>query len=180
MEAWLKESGAVGLDDVEVAYFPITGRGVKARRSFKEGEKILAIPSDTIWTVKHAYADPLLGPALRPAQSSLSVEDTLAIYLLFVRSRDSGYEGQRGHVVALPTSYSSSIFFTDDEMRVCAGSSIYTFTAQPRQQIELDYRKPTARVFSRRPDLFPLDKFAIKDVSANSDMLSIEPNTNAF
>ncbi|KID85169.1 histone-lysine N-methyltransferase [Metarhizium guizhouense ARSEF 977] len=130
METWLEQSGAVGLDGLEVADFPVTGRGVKARRRFKQGERILTIPSSLHWTVKHAQNDSLLGPALRSARPPLSVEDTLAVYILFVRSRESGYDGLRSHVERLPASYSSSIFFTDDELEVCAGASLYTITKQ--------------------------------------------------
>ena len=164
MESWLKSSGAAGLDGLELADFPVTGRGVKTLRRFKKGETILTIPSGILWTVKHAHSDPLLGPALRSAQPPLSVEDTLATYILFVRSRESGYDGQRSHVAALPASYSSSIFFAEDELDVCAGSSLYTITKQLEQSIEDDYRALVVRVLVQHRDLFPLDKFTIEDV----------------
>lgn len=164
MENWLKGSGAAGLDDLELADFPVTGRGAKTLRRYKQGERILTIPGDSLWTVKHAYADPILGPVLRSTQPPLSVEDTLAIYLLFVRSRESGYEGPRSHIAALPASYSSSIFFTEDELEVCAGTSLYTITEQLNQRIKDDYRGLLMRVLGLHPDLFPLDKFTIEDV----------------
>jgi hypothetical protein len=164
MESWLKESGAVGLDDLELANFSVTGRGVRTLRRFKEGERILTIPCGILWTVEHAYADSLLGPALRSARPPLSVEDTLATYILFVRSRESGYDGLRSHVAALPTSYSSSIFFAEDELEVCAGTSLYTITKQLERRIEDDYRGLVVRVLGQYRDLFPLDKFTIEDV----------------
>lgn len=164
MENWLKESGATGLDDLELADFPVTGRGARTLRRFKQGEKILTIPGDCLWTVEHAYADSLLGPVLRSTQPPLSVEDTLAIYLLFVRSRESGYDGPRSHVAALPAAYSSSIFVAEDELEVCAGTSLYTITKQLKQRIEDDYRGLVMRVLGLHPDLFPLDKFTIEDV----------------
>ncbi len=109
-------------------------------------------------------ADSLLGPALRSAQPPLSVEDTLATYILFVRSRESGYDGLRSHVAALPTSYSSSIFFAEDELEVCAGTSLYTITKQLERWIEDDYRGLVVRVLGQYPDLFQLEKFTIEDV----------------
>lgn len=164
MESWLKASGAVGLDGLELADFPVTGRGVRTLRRFKEGERILTIPGGILWTVEHAYADPLLGPALRSARPPLSAEDTLAMYILFVRSRESGYDGLRSHLAALPTSYSSSIFFAEDELEVCAGTSLYTITKQLDQRIKGDYRALAVRVLEQYRDLFPLDKFTIEDV----------------
>jgi hypothetical protein len=165
MESWLKSSGAVGLDGLELADFPVTGRGVRTLRRFKEREKILTIPASILWTVDHAHDDPLLGPALRSAQPPLSVEDTLAMYILFIRSRESGHDGLRSHVAALPTSYSSSIFFTEDELEVCAGTSLYTITKQLEQSIQDDYRSLVVRLLlGQYRDLFPLDKFTLQDV----------------
>jgi hypothetical protein len=164
MEGWLKESGAVGLDALELAHFPDIGRGVRTLRRFKEGERILTIPSDILWTVEHAYDDSLLGPALRSARPPLSVDDTLVTYLLFVRSRESGYDGLRSHLAAVPKGYSSSIFFTEDELDVCAGTSLYTITKRLGQSIEDDYKALVGRVLGQSQDLFPLDKFTIEDV----------------
>ncbi|KAL6886101.1 N-methyltransferase [Trichoderma longibrachiatum] len=163
MESWLTKSGAVGLSDLELAEFPDTGRGVKTLRRFKQGEKILTIPSDVLWSVEHAYGDPLLGPAIRSSLPPLTVEDILAIYILFVRSRESGYDGRRTHVSALPGSYSSSIFFSEEELGVCAGSSLYTITKQLEQRIQDDYKHLVVRLLEHHPDLFPLDKFTLED-----------------
>jgi hypothetical protein len=146
MERWLKVSGAVGLDDLELTNFPVTGRGVRTLRHFKEGERILTIPSSILWTVEYVYADSLLGPALRSARPPLSVEDTLATYILLVRFRESGCDGLRSHMAALPTSYTSSIFFAEDELEVCAGTSLYIITKQLERQIEDNYRGLVVRV----------------------------------
>ncbi|KAK2730807.1 hypothetical protein FQN57_004127, partial [Myotisia sp. PD_48] len=163
MEGWLKESGAVGLDALELADFPVIGRGVRTLQHFKEGERILTIPANILWTVEHAYADSLLGPALRSAQPPLSIDDTLAIYLLFVRSRESGYDGMRSHLAAMPKSYFSSICFTEDELEVCAGTSLYAITKQLERCIEVDYRALVVRLLVQHRDLFPLGKFTIED-----------------
>ncbi|PHH74478.1 hypothetical protein CDD80_3058 [Ophiocordyceps camponoti-rufipedis] len=163
MEAWLKQSGAFGVDGIEVTEFPVTGRGVKALRNFKQGERILTIPSACLWTIEGARADPLLGPLLGSAQPPLSVEDTLAVHLLFVKSRTSGYDGFRHHIAAMPQSYSATIFFTDDELRVCEGSSLYTLTTQLEQRVQDDYRQLRERLLSQHRHLFPPDQFRLED-----------------
>ncbi|CAI6092511.1 unnamed protein product [Clonostachys chloroleuca] len=165
MDAWLNKSGAVGLGDLDLADFPETGRGVKAQRPFKEGERILTIPANCLWTVKGAYADPLFGPVLQSVQPPLSVEDTLALYILFVRSRvgDPAYAERQSHVAVLPSEYTLSMFFTEEELRVCAGSSLYTLTTQLRGRVGDDYKKLLTSVFMRHRDLFPLDKFSFQD-----------------
>ena len=165
MKRWLKESGAAGLDTVELADFPDLGRGLKALQRFERGTKILTDPNSVLWTVDKAYSDPLLGPVLRSLRPSFSVDDTLAIFMLFIRSRKLGYEHRRSHISVLPESYSSSIFFTDEELEVCAGTSLYTITKQLKQQIEDDYRELLGRLIVPHRDLFPLEKFTIEDVS---------------
>lgn len=164
MEIWLKQSGASGLDDLELADFSEAGRGIRALRRFEEKEKILTIPHGVLWTVKRAYADPVLGPVLSSTRPPLSVDDTLATYILFIRARKSGYDGPQSHVAALPASYSSSIFFADAELEICAGSSLYTTTKHLAHQIEVDYEDLVARLFGRHRDVFPSDKFTIDDV----------------
>lgn len=164
MESWLKQSGASGLDDLELADFSDTGRGVRTLRRFKEGEEILSIPHGVLWTVEHAYADPFLGPALLSTRPPLSVDDTLVMYILFVRSRGSGYDGLGSHVAALPASYTSTIFFAEAELEVCAGTSLHTVTKQLHRQIEDDYRGLVVRLFEQHQELFPRDKFTIEDV----------------
>ncbi len=167
MENWLKLSGATGLDNLELADFPLTGRGIKTLRAFKKGEKILTIPAPLLWTLSHAHADPLLGPVLRSTQPPLSVEDTLALYILFVRSREEGegYDGLRSHVAAFPETYSSSIFFEEDELEVCAGSSLYAVTKQLEESIGEDYRGLVVGVLLQNREIFPLERFTLEDVS---------------
>ena len=121
MKSWLNQSGASGLDDLELADFSETGRGLSTLRRIEEGEKVITIPHDVLWTTKHAYADSMLGPALLSVQPPLSVDDTLAIYILYIRSCNrSGYDGFRSHILALPTSYTSSIYFAEAELELCA------------------------------------------------------------
>lgn len=114
----------------------ILAAGSKTLRRFEEGENILTIPHGVLWTVEHACVDPFLGPVLLSTRPPLSVDDTLATYILFVRSRVSGYNGLRSHVSTLPTSYTSSVFFVEAELEVCAGTSLYTTTKQLDQHIE--------------------------------------------
>jgi hypothetical protein len=110
----------------------------------------------------------------------LSVEDTLATYILFVRSRESGYGGLRSHVAALPTSYSSSIFFAKDELEVCAGTSLYTITKQLERRIEDVYKGLGVRVLGHYRDLFPLENSPSKmEVFYPCDRCC-EPTTDAF
>jgi hypothetical protein len=104
----------------------------------------------------------------------------LATYILFVRSRGSGYDGLRSHVAAMPASYTSSIFFAEAELEVCAGTSLYTTTKQLDRQIQDDYRGLVARLFERHQELFPPDKFTIEDVGITTREQCCESATNTY
>jgi hypothetical protein len=110
----------------------------------------------------------------------LSIDDTLATYILFVKSCESGYDDLRSHVAALPASYTSSIFFAEAELEVCAGTSLYTATKQLDRQIKDDYRGLVARLFGRHQELFPPDKFTIEDVGITTHEKCCESVTNTY
>ncbi|KAM3547466.1 hypothetical protein ARSEF4850_010013 [Beauveria asiatica] len=73
------------------------------------------------------------------------------------------YEGRRSHADVLPEKYTMSIFFSDYEMQVCKGSSLYALTTQLRGRIGDDYKKLLTRVLMRHRNLFPLSSFGIED-----------------
>jgi hypothetical protein len=165
LQEWLENGGAEGLSWLQLENFPDTGRGVKTLRPLKFNDVVLTVPGSFLWTVDAAYDDPVLGPIIRSVKPPLSVEDTLAVFLLFIKSREEGYEGRREHVKLLPTSYTTSVFFDDEELEICSGSSLYHLTKQLRQQIKDDYLQLLSNLFSKHPDLFPLEKFTKNDVS---------------
>jgi hypothetical protein len=165
LREWLENGGAEGLSCLQLEDFPDTGRGVKTLRPLKSGDIVLTIPGSFLWTADAAFDDPIFGPTLSSVKPPLSVEDTLAVFLLFIKSREEGYEGRREHVKLLPTSYTTSVFFTDEELEICSGSSIYHITKQLKQQIREDYLQLLTNLFSKHPDFFPLEKFTQDDVS---------------
>lgn len=163
LHEWLENGGAEGLSWLQLDDFPDTGRGVKTLRPLKCNDVILTIPGSYLWTVDAANDDPILGPAISSTKPPMSVEDTLAVFLLFIKSRESEYEGRRAHVELLPKNYSASVFFNDEEIEVCSGSSLYHLTRQLKQQIQGDYHQLYKNLFSKHPDLFPSNKFTQND-----------------
>ncbi|CAG8634668.1 11086_t:CDS:2 [Funneliformis caledonium] len=163
LQEWLEDGGVKDLNWLQLEEFPDTGRGVKTLRPLKLNDVILTIPGSYLWTVDAAFDDPILGPAIRSIKQPLSVEDTLAVFLLFIKTREEGYEGRRAHVNLLPSSYTTSVFFNDSELEVCSGSSLYHLTKQLKQQIKEDYLRLVNDLFSKHSDLFPLEKFTLDE-----------------
>lgn len=159
----LADAGVKGLSDLELQDFPDTGRGVKTKIPLKQNDEILKVPGELLWTTDLALADPHLHPILDSLNPPLSVEDTLAVFLLFVKSRKEGYDLRRSHVDSLPHTYTSTVFFEDDELEVCKGSSLHAVTTQLKLQIRQDYIHLVKRVFTGHPDLFPLEQFSLNE-----------------
>jgi hypothetical protein len=162
---WLKICGAEGLSWLKLAVFPFTGRGVETLRRLNYGDKVLIIPGSSLWTTEVALNDLIIGPILRSINQQLTDEDILALYLLFIRSRNEGYEGRREHINLLPKSYKTSICFSEDELEVCYGSSLYHITYKLKQQIKEDYIKLYNVLLSKHPEYFPLEMCSQNDVS---------------
>ncbi|CAG8587421.1 17165_t:CDS:2 [Dentiscutata heterogama] len=163
LQEWLVNGGAEGLDWLQLEDFPDTGRGVKTLRPLKSKDVVLTIPGSFLWTADVATSDPVIGTVIRSVEPPLSVEDILAVFLLFIKSCKTGYDGRRAHVELLPTSYTASIFFSDEELEICSGSSLYHLTQKLKQQIRDDYIQLLTKLFSKHPDLFPLESFTQDD-----------------
>jgi len=162
---WLRDCGGKGLEYLALDYFYQTGRGVKAMKRFRIDEEIMTIPSSVFWTSDVVYADSKLGPILSALDPPLSVEDTLATFILFVKSRKFGYEMLKLHIEHLPESYSSSVFFNDADLKICVGSSLYETTKVLKQQIKQDHTRIFEKLFVKHPDLFYSNMFSLEKVS---------------
>jgi len=167
LQEWLQNCGSKSLEHLSLGYFPKTGRGVKTSKPFKVGDQIMAIPSTVFWTVDAATSDPLLGPALRTVDPPLSIDDMLAVFLLFVKSssHESRYNGWKLHIENIPKRYTSTIFFSDEDLEVCAGSSLYEITQQLKRQIKEDYLLIYEKLFVKYPKLFSQDVSTLENVS---------------
>ena len=162
----LTAGDAAGLEHLSLHNFSDTGRGVKSSSSFRKGDTILTIPNHLLWTQETALLDPIFGPAISSIPESLSIEDTLALYILFVKSRpEASYTVRKLHIELLPKQYTASIFFSDEELAVCEGSSLYAVTLQLRQQIADEYEVLKSGLFAKNPELFPAQAFTLEEVS---------------
>ncbi|RUP49057.1 hypothetical protein BC936DRAFT_143370 [Jimgerdemannia flammicorona] len=168
LQEWLEKNGAKGLDHLVLEEFPETGRGITTLRALKAGDEILTIPGAVLWTVDAANTDPLLGPILRSLDPSLSVEETLAVFFIFIKARDTEYEERKPHVEVLPPHYTATNFFDDDDE--LAGSSLYGVTKQLKQQIKSEYMVTLGRLFVKHSEVFPLHKFTLEEVLVSINM----------
>ena len=152
------------MEGLQLVDFPVTGRGVQASRSFKAGEVILTVEREKLWTVDAAREDHFLGPIIIEHGSQLDVDNTLAIFLLFVKFHATGYEERKKHIDSLPREYTTTLFFDTVESDVYKGTSVDELTRRLNDQVQEDYEFLIKTVFSERQDIFPLDKITLDEV----------------
>src|SRR5689334_10155241 len=111
----LDERNAKGLSGVDLHDFESTGRGLRALRPFKKGDTVLVIPESLLWTLAAAHADPTYSKAISTLNPPLSDDDTLALYILFVKCSPSADSLRRAHVELLPKEYDATLFFSEDQ-----------------------------------------------------------------
>ena len=98
----------------------------------------------------------------------MTIEDVFVVFLLFVKSRkeeEKEYQGRKQHLKLLPAAYNSSVFFSDEELEVCCGSTLYDFTCESKKRVEEDYKNLCNTLFYQHMNIFPLDKFSLEEVS---------------
>ncbi|KAJ3232802.1 hypothetical protein HDU78_006844 [Chytriomyces hyalinus] len=135
---------------VALHVFPDTGRGLQAKKHIPRNSVILSAPLSAVWT------------------ANLSADDTLALYLLFVKKSpkctSEAAAARKAHVRAgIPQEYTASLFFSDEALRICEGSSLYALTVQSTDQIEQDFRSLLQRIFLSHPQVFPINKITLDE-----------------
>ncbi|KAJ1566236.1 hypothetical protein HK405_010628 [Cladochytrium tenue] len=161
-------ASVVGRKGVTVRDFQSTGRGLCAARPFRSGEVVLRCPRDLLWSVEAAAREPVLGEILSAKGTHLSTDDTLVVFLLFVKHSPRCHQPpdspRRTHIATgVPTRYTASVFFSRDDLAVCAGSSLHFTTLRLLGQIAEDYRDLVAGLFAIHPEVFPLDRFTLDE-----------------
>ncbi|KAJ3238722.1 hypothetical protein HDU81_007302 [Chytriomyces hyalinus] len=155
-------------DLVAVHVFPDTGRGLQAKKNIARNSVILSAPLAAVWTVDAAFNEEVLGDILRSNQANLSADDTLALYLLFVKKSpkctSEAAAARKEHVRSgIPEEYTASVFFSDEALRICEGSSLHALTVQSMDQIEQDFRSLLQRIFLSHPQVFPINKITLDE-----------------
>ncbi|KAJ3085517.1 hypothetical protein HK102_014086 [Quaeritorhiza haematococci] len=162
---WLISLGATGLENIALNIFPSTGRGIQTLKPLKKGDTVLSIPVSAVWSTQTALEDPALGPILSNLNPPLHTDNVLAVFLMYIKgiqlSSDShstegnNFSGRVHHIPLLPPSYSThSIFFTEEELNLCKGSSLHALTVTLEEQIKAEYDDLKKRVFEPYSDIF--------------------------
>eukprot|EP00742_Colponemidia_sp_Colp-10_P008041 GILJ01008676.1.p1 GENE.GILJ01008676.1~~GILJ01008676.1.p1 ORF type:complete len:394 (-),score=42.18 GILJ01008676.1:47-1228(-) len=126
-------------------------RGCAAADTITTGDDILFVSHELFLTVELAKTSTLV--SLIDEISSLSNDDVLALLLLHERFRleDSPH---RAYIRSLPTEYSNTIHWSENERRKLAGSNLNMLTDILLQQIQTDFTDFIQTICERHVELF--------------------------
>ncbi|KAK7103751.1 actin-histidine N-methyltransferase-like [Littorina saxatilis] len=116
---WLHKNG-VDTSAVEINSFSGYGHGLKATKDIKETDLIVKIPRSVMMTVDSALKSPLGELMKEDKILQVMPNVTLAIHLLVeLKSPDSFW---KPYLDALPSSYSTPLYFSPEELQHLKGS----------------------------------------------------------
>lgn len=119
---WMQEHGAeVGA--VRPAHFQGFGWGLRAERDMGDGELVVAVPRRLMLTSEHVESSVLGSLLLKDPM--LQHMPHVALALLLLVEKHSPQSFWRPYVLALPSSYSTVLYFSTQELQELKGSPAF-------------------------------------------------------
>eukprot|EP01094_Clydonella_sp_ATCC50884_P020862 TRINITY_DN4435_c0_g1_i1.p1 TRINITY_DN4435_c0_g1~~TRINITY_DN4435_c0_g1_i1.p1 ORF type:complete len:519 (+),score=172.02 TRINITY_DN4435_c0_g1_i1:111-1667(+) len=125
--------------------------GVFSTRLLLKGDEVLHVPFEVMLS-EAAMDESELSHVLARAGTSLSLTDQMALFLLYEdQQRDSFW---RTYLDLLPSSISTPLFYSDEELEVFEGSVLTDFVAARKAQADAAYEKAIAPLVADHEDDF--------------------------
>uniref|UniRef100_A0A0D9WL95 SET domain-containing protein n=1 Tax=Leersia perrieri TaxID=77586 RepID=A0A0D9WL95_9ORYZ len=125
-------------------------RGCTIRRSGREGygvfstaaysgatdEVVMVVPLDLAITPMRVLQDPLVGPRCRALFEEGGVDDRLLVMLFLIVERLRPSSLWKPYLDMLPSTFGSSIWFTEDELAELEGTTLHRATVMQRKSLQ--------------------------------------------
>lgn len=112
--SWMKENGAK-FEGAEIAEFSGYELGLKAKIDIKESSLVIAVPRDLMLTIEAAYSSAL--GALIDKDPLLSNMPNVSLTIFLLLEKFVGNSFWKPYIDILPTSYSTVLYYTMDELK---------------------------------------------------------------
>ncbi|KAF2892458.1 hypothetical protein ILUMI_13714 [Ignelater luminosus] len=116
---WMKENGAK-FDGTKIAEFPGYELGLQADVDIQESSLVIAVPRRLMLTVEAARNSPLKPLVEKDPLLSNMPNVVLAIFVLLEKFKENSF--WKPYIDILPTSYSTVLYFSLDELKELQGS----------------------------------------------------------
>ncbi|XP_077293295.1 SET domain containing 3 [Arctopsyche grandis] len=133
---WLSDNG-VDLSGIEITEFPNYGLGLKATKSFTEGENIINIPRKLIMTEDSAKKSILGAFINKDPILKLMPNIALVMYLLLTKFTPNSF--WKPYIDILPTSYDTVLYFSLEDLEDLRGTPNFKPALKLCQDIARQY-----------------------------------------
>eukprot|EP01113_Clastostelium_recurvatum_P035847 TRINITY_DN5038_c0_g1_i3.p1 TRINITY_DN5038_c0_g1~~TRINITY_DN5038_c0_g1_i3.p1 ORF type:complete len:450 (+),score=101.11 TRINITY_DN5038_c0_g1_i3:360-1709(+) len=157
--AWVTHHGGYHSPKIKIEDIPSYGRGVMARDDIKEGERIISIPFDL--TLSHSNT---LKSDLKAVVESLQLSPTnqQAIHLLYEKYKPDSF--WKPYIDILPRNFTTSLFFSEEEMGTLQASPLRNFTIRRKESIADQHRVTFSRLFTWWPEFFSSSQHTLSEL----------------
>lgn len=136
LTSWMTENGA-RIEGVELGEFDGYGYGLKALRDVKEGDFMISVPRKLMMTTDLARNSELESLVRNDTLLMHMPNIILALFLLLEKFKGSSF--WEPYIKALPSSYTTVMYFTPQELEALKGSPIYESAIKQCKSIARQY-----------------------------------------
>ncbi|KAK3128219.1 hypothetical protein QOZ80_6BG0458580 [Eleusine coracana subsp. coracana] len=97
---------------------------------------VMVVPLDLAITPMRVMQDPLVGPRLRALFEEGAVDDRLLVMLFLMAERLRPGSLWKPYLDMLPSTFGSSLWFTDEELAELEGTTLYRATVMQRKSLQ--------------------------------------------
>ncbi|EGC32310.1 hypothetical protein DICPUDRAFT_155733 [Dictyostelium purpureum] len=147
---WLVNNNAYINPNIDIELLDKYGRSIVAKKSIKKQDKLISIPKDIIMSNIGGYPKKIPKEIYEQVQSiGLSPTNLQAVFIMYSKLNEKSF--WHPYVTVLPESFSTSLYFSDNELDELQASQLKEFTIIRKDGIERHYES----TFSRLSKLVP-------------------------
>lgn len=147
-------TGASVHDDVEFKYEESSGVGVFASADIEKGAVIFGIPFNMCITKESVTSYPPLAQLFLETPSLLDwTDEVLAIALLYAMLKSDTNCPWRKHVLTMPRSFNTTLFWSDQDLEAIKGHNVFHLTGMLKRQILNDFQSIYQPLSETYPDI---------------------------
>lgn len=138
---WLQSNGVYIHPNIEIYDFPDMGRGIRAKQDIKSNVKLLSIPLSSNVIMSELSVSGELQNLLNQLDIDTSQPTHLmAIQLLYEKLEKGEKSFWFPYLETLPEEFTTTLYFTDEELEEFQDSKIKQFSKMRKQTVEKNFK----------------------------------------
>src|SRR5690554_6579376 len=154
-DRWLKSGGVT--TKLEICKSPTGSRGLMAKEEIKADDIVLSIPRSMIFYADHARRS-ALGESIDAVEE---LDDEAITFLFAISQRFDSTSSWKPFFDVLPTSFSTPIHFSFQELMQLDGSSMIEDTIESKEELRIFFEQWFPFLSNEHPKVFPSHVFTL-------------------